>query len=155
MGCVTFKSLMACSVTNSSFLFHSTELITLNQMSPIIVCSEMLFFLISSRMWAMICKTSRSQMENMLLAEQANHGLHMLKLITYHLLPQGWGVKALGAKTRLHEQRILSLDRKQEDEMHNTHSCFTSETLFVRRWWLYFLMMRKLKDSQINVKENF
>ena len=49
-GCVTFKSLMACSVTNSSFLFHSTELITLDQMSPIIVCSEMLFFLISSQM---------------------------------------------------------------------------------------------------------
>lgn len=44
----TFKCLMACSVTSSSFLFHSTELIKLVQMMLIMVCSERLAFFISS-----------------------------------------------------------------------------------------------------------
>lgn len=51
----TFKSLMACSHTSSSFLFHSTELITLVQMMLIMACSERLAFFISSLVKAMIC----------------------------------------------------------------------------------------------------
>lgn len=51
---LTFKCLMACSVTSSSFLFHSTQLITLVQMMPIMACSDRPAFFISSRVKAMI-----------------------------------------------------------------------------------------------------
>lgn len=47
---------MACSATSSSFLFHSTVLITLDQIMATTVCSEMLFFFISSFTYKMICQ---------------------------------------------------------------------------------------------------
>lgn len=53
---LTFKCLMACSVTSSSFLFHSTELITQDHSMPIMVCSEMPLFFISSLLYTMICE---------------------------------------------------------------------------------------------------
>lgn len=50
----TFKCLMACSVTSSSFLFHSTQLIRLVQIMLIMLCSERLAFFISSLVKAII-----------------------------------------------------------------------------------------------------
>lgn len=44
----TFRCLRACSVTSSSFLFHSTAFIRQDQSKPITACSCRLFLFISS-----------------------------------------------------------------------------------------------------------
>lgn len=58
----TFKCLMACSATSSSFLFHSTVLITLDQTIPMTTGSGMLFFFISSLTYKIICKRIQIQL---------------------------------------------------------------------------------------------